>query len=162
MSLVPRSSPVLQKALRAVGPMLPVTATALAKVLQDTGLRYSSRVRWVSFGPLWCPAALGVHLEPMLWAGCRCYFDISVWKRGTGQISPSVSSPRSENGVTGSQPSSKMGLVRRRRSFHHCICSDFAVNIPFSYKGENCVPSNKKIALNCVQGRRATLNGDCS
>lgn len=90
VSWVPWSHPALQslmqRGLRAVGPVLLVTPAALAKLLQDTGLSYSSMVAWVSFGLLWCPAALSVHLEPMLWPGCRRYFDLSGWKRGTGQL----------------------------------------------------------------------------
>lgn len=49
-----------------------------------------------------------------------------------------------------------------RGSFYHQICSDCGVNIPFLYKGENCIPSNKTFALNCVQERIASLSRDCN
>lgn len=53
-------------------------------------------------------------------------------------------------------------LLRIRRSFYHQICSGGGVNIPFSYKGENCILSNKTFALNCGQGRIASLSRDCN
>lgn len=47
--------------------------------------------------------------------------------------------------------------MRTRRLFCHQVCSDFTMNIPFSYKGENCTPSNKNFALKYVQRRIGTL-----